>query len=101
VLTALLLRTGGAEKGDYILLFLALVAVLGVLRGLWPAPAAGASSFLLVDFFFVPPVDRLWERDAYDDSGRFMGRIEAVGMGRDRVPGGSAFAPAGPEFCAS
>jgi K+-sensing histidine kinase KdpD len=58
VLTAALLRLGGAEKRDYIFLYLALVAVLGVLRGLWPALAAAALSFLLVDFFFVPPAAR-------------------------------------------
>ena len=55
-LTAILLRLGGAEKRDYIFLYLALVAVLGVLRGLWPALAAAAVSFALVDYSFVPPV---------------------------------------------
>jgi two-component system, OmpR family, sensor histidine kinase KdpD len=55
LLTAGLLRLGG-QKRDYVFLYLAVVAVLGVLRGLWPALAASAVSFLLVDFFFVPPV---------------------------------------------
>jgi hypothetical protein len=31
-------------------------------------------------------IDDLWEREAYDETGRHLGRIEAVGMGRDRVP---------------
>jgi hypothetical protein len=31
-------------------------------------------------------IDHLWEREAYDETGRYLGRIEAVGMGRDRVP---------------
>ena len=31
-------------------------------------------------------IDDLWEREAYTDSGQHLGRIEAVGMGRDRVP---------------
>ena len=66
VLTAVLLRLGGAEKRDYIFLYLALVAVLGVLRGLWPALAAAASSFLLVDFFFVPPVGTFTIADEQD-----------------------------------
>jgi K+-sensing histidine kinase KdpD len=66
VLTAVLLRIGGAEKRDYIFLYLALVAVLGVLRGLWPALAAAASSFLLVDFFFVPPVGTFTIADEQD-----------------------------------
>jgi two-component system, OmpR family, sensor histidine kinase KdpD len=55
LLTAGLLWVGG-QKRDYVFLYLAVVAALGVLRGLWPALAASALSFLLVDFFFVPPV---------------------------------------------
>ena len=54
VLTAGLLGIGGQSR-DYVFLYLAVVAVLGVLGGLWPALAAAALSFLLVDFFFVPP----------------------------------------------
>ena len=34
----------------------------------------------------TPRVEDLWERDAYDEFGRLLGRIEAVGMSRDRVP---------------
>ncbi|MBO0701550.1 MAG: hypothetical protein J2P38_01360 [Candidatus Dormibacteraeota bacterium] len=30
--------------------------------------------------------DELWGRDVYDASGRRLGRIEAIGMGRDRLP---------------
>ena len=66
ILTAALLRFGGPEKRDYIFLYLALVAVLAVLRGLWPALAAAASSFLLVDFFFVPPVRTFTIADEQD-----------------------------------
>jgi two-component system, OmpR family, sensor histidine kinase KdpD len=56
LLTAGLLRIGG-ERRDYVFLYLAVVAVLGVLGGLWPALAAAALSFLLLDFFFVLPLD--------------------------------------------
>ncbi len=31
-------------------------------------------------------VGDLWGREAYRPSGEYLGRIEAVGMGRDRVP---------------
>ena len=31
-------------------------------------------------------IDEIWEREAYAGTGEHMGRIEAVGMGRDRVP---------------
>jgi K+-sensing histidine kinase KdpD len=55
-LTALLVRLSAREQRDYVFLYLGLVAVLAVLRGLWPALVAAAISFLLVDYFFVPPV---------------------------------------------
>jgi K+-sensing histidine kinase KdpD len=55
VLTAALIAIGGKQR-DYVFLYLAVVAVLGVLRGLWPALAAAAVSFVLVDYFFVPPL---------------------------------------------
>jgi two-component system sensor histidine kinase KdpD len=56
LLTALLVELGGTQKRDYIFLYLGLVAVLAVIRGLWPALLAAAISFLLVDYYFVPPV---------------------------------------------
>lgn len=55
LLTAGLVLVGG-EQRDYVFLYLAVVAVLGVLGGLWPALLAAALSFVLVDLFFVPPV---------------------------------------------
>jgi two-component system sensor histidine kinase KdpD len=55
-LTALLGRLSTATQSrDYVFLYLAIVAVLGVARGTWPAVAAAVVSFLLVDYFFVPP----------------------------------------------
>src|SRR5215470_8965302 len=56
ILTAVLVPLGSSQRRDYVFLYLGLVAVLGVLRGLWPALAAAAVSFLQVDYFFVPPV---------------------------------------------
>jgi DNA-binding NarL/FixJ family response regulator len=56
VLTAVLVPIGASQRRDYVFLYLALVAVLGVLRGFLPALAAAVVSFLQVDFFFVPPV---------------------------------------------
>jgi K+-sensing histidine kinase KdpD len=44
---------------DYIFLYLALVAAIGVLRGLLPALLCAALSFLLVDYFFVQPLHTL------------------------------------------
>src|SRR5262249_15347100 len=57
VLTVALVQLGGSTKRDYVFLYLGLVAVLGVLWGLPPALASAAISFLLVDYFFVPPVN--------------------------------------------
>src|SRR6202011_2829216 len=54
------------QKRDYIFLYLGLVAVLGVLRGLWPGLAAAALSFLSVDYFFVAPVGTLTIADEQD-----------------------------------
>jgi K+-sensing histidine kinase KdpD len=59
VLTAALAGLGGAEQRDYVFLYLGLVATLGVLSGLWPAAVSAALSFLLVDYFFVPPIRSL------------------------------------------
>lgn len=54
LLTAGLLRIGGDSR-DYVFLYLAVVAILGVLGGLWPALVAAALSFLLLDFFLILP----------------------------------------------
>jgi K+-sensing histidine kinase KdpD len=56
ILTAALVHAGSDQR-NYVFLYLGLVAVLGVLRGLWPALVAAAISFLLVDYFFIPPVE--------------------------------------------
>jgi K+-sensing histidine kinase KdpD len=66
ILTAALVHVGGSEERDYVFLYLALVAVLGVLSGLWPGLTAAVVSFLMVDFFFVPPVGTFTIADEQD-----------------------------------
>ncbi|HYW22970.1 MAG TPA: ATP-binding protein [Terriglobales bacterium] len=56
ILTVVLVPVTTTQRRDYVFLYLGLVAVLGVLRGFWPALAAAVVSFLMVDYFFVPPV---------------------------------------------
>jgi two-component system, OmpR family, sensor histidine kinase KdpD len=55
VLTAILAGVTGAEKRNYVFLYLGLIAVVGVLRGFWPALLAAVISFGLLDYFFVEP----------------------------------------------
>ncbi|HXC77725.1 MAG TPA: DUF4118 domain-containing protein [Candidatus Acidoferrum sp.] len=55
VLTAVLLGITGAEKRNYVFLYLGLIAMVGVARGLWPALFAAVVSFAFLDYFFVPP----------------------------------------------
>ena len=47
---------GTSIPRDYVFIYVALVASLGVISGLGPAVLAAAMSFLLVDYFFVPPI---------------------------------------------
>ncbi len=58
-LTVLLVEIGGPAKRDYVFLYLGLVGALGVLGGLWPGLIGAAASFLLLDYFFVPPFGTL------------------------------------------
>jgi K+-sensing histidine kinase KdpD len=66
LVTVILLRYSNQVQRDYVFIYLGLVAVVGVLRGLWPALACAAVSFLLVDYFFVPPVGQLTIADEQD-----------------------------------
>jgi K+-sensing histidine kinase KdpD len=66
VITAALVGYSHQTQRDYVFIYLGLVAVVGVLRGLWPALACAAISFLLVDYFFVPPVGTLTIADEQD-----------------------------------
>ena len=56
LVTALLFQLSHQTQRDYVFIYLGLVAVIAVLSGLWPAILCGAISFLLVDYFFVPPI---------------------------------------------
>ena len=55
LLTAVLVQFTASEKRNYVYLYLGLVAVVGVMRGLWPALLAAAVSFALLDYFFTVP----------------------------------------------
>jgi len=66
VITAALVGYSHQVQRDYVFIYLGLVAVVGVVRGLWPALACAAISFLLVDYFFVPPVGTLTISDEQD-----------------------------------
>ncbi len=63
--TLALLPLGGTSR-DYIFIYLAVVAILAVASGLIPALVAAAASFLLVDWFFVPPLHTLSITDQTD-----------------------------------
>lgn len=54
-LTAVLLQWTGSDRRNYVFLYLAVIAVVGVLRGFWPALVAAVVSFALLDYFFTVP----------------------------------------------
>ena len=56
LVTAVLVQFSHQIQRDYVFIYLGLVAVVGVIRGLWPALACAGISFLLVDWFFVQPL---------------------------------------------
>ncbi len=47
VLTVVLVQVGGTEKRNYVFLYLGLMAIAGVLGGLWPALLSAVVSFAL------------------------------------------------------
>jgi K+-sensing histidine kinase KdpD len=81
VLTAILAQTNSPQR-EYAYLYMAVVAVIAFLRGLWPALLAAAVSFLLFDYFFVPPVHTLTIADAQDlmNLAIFFGTAGVVGF---------------------
>ncbi len=66
IVTAVLVNFSHQVQRDYVFIYLGLVAVVGVVRGLWPALACAVISFLLVDYFFVPPVGTFTIADEQD-----------------------------------
>ena len=82
-LTAILLQLQtNTSRREYVFIYMAVVAVIAVLRGLWPALLAAAVSFLLVDYFFVPPVRTLTIADEQDlvNLAIFFGTAGVVGF---------------------
>jgi K+-sensing histidine kinase KdpD len=65
-ITGPLLRIGSSQPREYVFVYLGYVAIMGVLGGLWPALVAAAASFLLADYYFVPPVRTLTLIDEFD-----------------------------------
>ncbi|MDQ2960955.1 MAG: DUF4118 domain-containing protein [Candidatus Dormibacteraeota bacterium] len=63
--TIVLLPLVGSSR-DYVFIYLAVVAALAVVSGLVPALVAAVASFLLVDYYFVPPVHTLTIGDSTD-----------------------------------
>jgi len=59
LLTMLLNLLPRSGSDDWALLYVVVVASLGLLSGLGPAIVAAAASFLLVDYYFVPPFHQL------------------------------------------
>lgn len=89
-LTAILLqlRTTSSQR-EYVFIYMAVVAVIALIRGLWPALLAAAVSFLLVDYFFVTPIRTLTIGDEQDlvNLAIFFGTAGVVGFlaGRRRA----------------
>ncbi|HWW08845.1 MAG TPA: ATP-binding protein [Candidatus Acidoferrales bacterium] len=65
-LTAILTHVQSGQSRDYVFLYLAVVAALALTNGLLPALLAAAVSFLLVDYYFVPPAHTLTIADETD-----------------------------------
>ena len=65
-LTAVLVPLGAGQSRDYVFLYVAMVAALGISVGLRPALLGAAVSFLAVDYFFVEPLHTLTIADRTD-----------------------------------
>jgi K+-sensing histidine kinase KdpD len=66
LVTAVLERLSGSIQRDYVFIYLGLVGGVAVIRGLWPALLCAGISFVMVDYFFVPPVGTLTIADEQD-----------------------------------
>jgi len=65
VLTATLLQTG-VHGLEYVFLYMGVVAAVALLRGLIASLVTAASSFVLVDYFFVAPIHQFTIADRQD-----------------------------------
>lgn len=65
LLTFILVEVSSPQR-EYVFLYMAVVAAIALVRGLLPALLAAAVSFLLVDYFFVPPIHTLTIADEPD-----------------------------------
>ena len=81
VIPAALINLSNHTQLDYVFFYLGLVAVVGVFRGLWPAVACAAISFLFVDYFFVTPIYTLTIADEQDLVNLFAFLATAVLVG--------------------
>lgn len=81
LLTVLLVHLGGSEKRDYVFLYLAIVVVLGVAGGTKAALFSAGLSFLMVDFYFVPPLYTFTIADEQDIVNLFAFVVTAVVVG--------------------
>ena len=81
LLTGILLQTHSSQR-EYVFIYMGVVAVVAVARGLWPALLAAAVSFLLVDYYFVPPMHTLTVADEQDllNLAIFFGTAGVVGF---------------------
>ncbi|MFI5283045.1 MAG: ATP-binding protein [Candidatus Dormibacterales bacterium] len=82
IVTALLFGLSHQVQRDYVFIYLGLVAVVGVLRGLGPALLCAGISFLCVDWFFVQPLYTLTIADEQDivNLVAFLGVAGVVGL---------------------
>ena len=85
LLTVVLARTSSPQR-EYVFLYMAIVAVIALLRGLLPALLAAAVSFLLVDYYFVAPTHTLTIADETDlvNLAIFFGTAGLVGFLAER-----------------
>ena len=81
LVTAALERFGGSIQRDYVFFYLGLVAAVAVVRGLWPALLCAGLSFVMVDYFFVPPVGTLTIADEQDIVNLLAFLVTAVVVG--------------------
>jgi K+-sensing histidine kinase KdpD len=82
IVTAVLFGLSHQVQRDYVFIYLGLVAVIGVVRGLWPALVCAGISFLCVDWFFVQPLYTFTIADEQDIVNliAFLGVASVVGL---------------------